>query len=156
MCSNIIIDANRGHRFTKQKTEPLHADKKLNEYINNEHFKVIYTEDFSFKQDREDNSWKKKLEEWKKYGRAELNRENLSQPIKELRRLNKLKSDDPHVIALAQITKTLILYTGDNRLKEDFTNKEIMGNNDTKIYREEDRPEAIESFLNKYKCPNKN
>ena len=156
MCSNIIIDTNRGHRFTKQKTEPLYADKMLNEYINNQDFKVVYSKDFSFKKDREDSNWNKKLEEWKKYGSAILNRENLSQLIKELKKSNKLKSDDPHIIALAQTTETRILYTGDSRLTKDFTNKEIMGNNDTKIYREEDRPEAIESFLNKHKCPNKN
>jgi len=156
MCSNIIIDANRGHRFTKQKTEPLYADKKLNEYINSKDFKVVFSTDFSFKEDREDSNWRKKLDEWKQYGRAILNREKLSQLIRELKESNKLKSDDPHVIALAQTTKTLILYTGDKKLKEDFTSKKIMGNSDTRIYREEDKPEAIESFLNKHKCPNKN
>ena len=164
MCSNIIIDVNRAHRFTKQRKNPLYADKKLNESINDRHFKVVYSKDLSFEQDRRDNNWNNKLEEWKKYGQAILNRTDLSQSIENLKKLKKelekkvgrKMSDDFHILALAQITNTRILYTGDKRLKKDFTNKEIIKINDTKIYTEEASSEKIESFLNEHKCADKN
>ena len=43
-------------------------------------------------------------------------------------------SDDPHVIALAQISGARLLYTNDSNLQKDFTNRLLIKNPRGKVY----------------------
>lgn len=52
----------------------------------------------------------------------------------ELRRRGICKSDDPHVLALAQVSGARLLYTNDPDLIEDFTNPNIISNPRGKVY----------------------
>ena len=45
-----------------------------------------------------------------------------------------LKSDDPHVIALAQLSGARLLYSHDNDLQDDFHTKSLIDNPEGKIY----------------------
>lgn len=44
------------------------------------------------------------------------------------------KSDDPHIIALAQISGARLLYSNDEKLQEDFKNKSLIDNPRGKVY----------------------
>ena len=44
------------------------------------------------------------------------------------------KSDDPHIIALAQVSGARLLYTQDKALQEDFTNKSLIDKPRGKVY----------------------
>ena len=59
-----------------------------------------------------------------------------------LERTVNLRSDDPHVIALAQVSGARLLYTKDRNLREDFGNREILDNPRGRLYPMEDGPQA--------------
>ena len=44
------------------------------------------------------------------------------------------KSNDPHVIALAQISGARLLYSNDNTLQDDFQDKNLLDNPRGKVY----------------------
>lgn len=44
------------------------------------------------------------------------------------------KSDDPHIIALAQVSRARLLYTNDKELREDFKNKSLINDPEGKLY----------------------
>lgn len=45
------------------------------------------------------------------------------------------QSDDPHVIALAQVSGARLLYSEDNRLQQDFKDRALIDNPPGKIYK---------------------
>ena len=51
-----------------------------------------------------------------------------------LRNSEKCMSHDPHVIALAQISRARLLYTNDGKLHHDFNNKQLIDNPRGKVY----------------------
>ena len=63
-----------------------------------------------------------------------VNRGRVDTRTKELREDQRLKSDDPHVIALAQVSGARLLYTNDEDLQKDFRNKNLINNPAGKIY----------------------
>lgn len=63
-----------------------------------------------------------------------VNRGRLDARTEELREDQRLKSDDPHVIALAQLSSARLLYTNDEDLQNDFRNKNLVNNPSGKIY----------------------
>ena len=44
------------------------------------------------------------------------------------------KSDDPHVIALAQVSRARLLYSNDGNLQQDFKNKSLIDDPRGKVY----------------------
>lgn len=52
----------------------------------------------------------------------------------QLRRQKVCESDDPHIIALAQITRARLLYSNDLRLHRDFKNKHLIDDPRGKVY----------------------
>ena len=156
MCTNIIIDRDIASKKFIKFNE--YADKKLKKFIEKKYFKVIYSNSGSKWKKEVVGKWKEKLKDWKDTGLAILNRDNLSQTIKELEKLKeigKLESEDFHILALAKITNTNFLYTDDGDLKKDFKNKKVMESKDTKIYPFKSKKLIINNFLNYYKCPNR-
>lgn len=59
-----------------------------------------------------------------------------------LERTANLRSNDPHVIALAQVSGARLLYTKDRSLRKDFSNKEFLNNPRGMIYPVGDGPQA--------------
>ena len=59
-----------------------------------------------------------------------------------LERSRKLRSNDPHVIALAQVSGARLLYTKDRSLREDFGNGGIISNPRGRLYPVGDGPQA--------------
>ncbi len=52
----------------------------------------------------------------------------------QLEKTGSLESDDPHVLALAQISGARLLYSNDRKLQADFGNKTLIDNPRGKIY----------------------
>ena len=59
-----------------------------------------------------------------------------------LERTVNFRSDDPHVIALAQVSGARLLYTKDRNLREDFGNRAILNNPRGRLYPVGDGPQA--------------
>ena len=59
-----------------------------------------------------------------------------------LERTVNLRSDDPHVIALAQVSGARLLYTKDRSLRQDFRNGEILNSPRGMLYPVGDGPQA--------------
>jgi len=60
--------------------------------------------------------------------------DDVDQRVKNLNQLGTCKSDDPHIIALAQISGARLLYTNDKALQKDFKRKELIDSPRWKIY----------------------
>ncbi len=52
----------------------------------------------------------------------------------ELKNSGSCRSDDAHVVALAQVSGARLLFTNDDDLKEDFSNKKLIDNPPGKVY----------------------
>lgn len=52
----------------------------------------------------------------------------------EIRKCDILQSDDPHIIALAQVSGARLLFSNDQKLHEDFRNSDIISNPRGKVY----------------------
>ena len=63
-----------------------------------------------------------------------VNKGKVDARTEELRDGQTLKSNDPHVIALAQVSGARLLYTNDGDLQKDFKNKNLVDNPAGKIY----------------------
>ncbi len=56
---------------------------------------------------------------------------------RELTSSRSCKSNDPHIIALAQISRARVLYSGDGNLRQDFRNPNLINNPRGKVYHNE-------------------
>jgi len=59
-------------------------------------------------------------------GRARDITENVDEETEKVRNMPELKSDDPHIIALAKVSGARILCSNDKDLREDFRNRRIL------------------------------
>ena len=123
MC--VILDVNSIGKFNEPADEDM---KPVWNWLERQNGKIAYA------------STKKFEEEWERGGgiqlRRELQRRNklkeiLPQEVEakesELNRTGTIRSDDPHIIALAIIAKVKVLISNDRRLHEDFKNRDLVG-----------------------------
>ncbi len=75
--------------------------------------------------------------------------EEIKNEARKLRKNKDLLSNDRHVLALARISGARILYTGDQDLMKDFTNKRVIDRPRGKIY----SSKHFEDLLRRYPCP---
>lgn len=69
---------------------------------------------------------------------------NASEVNKEASRVAKdCKSDDPHVIAVARISRARLLHSFDDNLKQDFKNKKLIDGPRGKVYTSEDQAHLL-------------
>ncbi len=62
------------------------------------------------------------------------NDEIVDRRTEEIHELGTCSSDDPHIIALAQISRARLLYTNDRNLQSDFRNKSLIDKPRGKVY----------------------
>ncbi len=129
MC--IIVDTNRMGRFLqepyREEVAPIH--KWLNKSG-----RLVYSIDGSFADEVNENA-KKKLEAYSRKGCASLIPAEHFEDLKtQLRNNSKVKSNDHHILALAQHTGARILYTGDHNLMKDFNHHKLINDPRGKIY----------------------
>lgn len=119
MC--IIVDANRLGDFFAQPTKP--DAQPIHDWLRRGG-KLIYSNGGKFRTDIGARI-KAKLADYVRAGRADLvPYTTISGTASELR--DKIKSDDPHVLALALYAKVRVLYTHDGKLVDDFKNKRFI------------------------------
>ena len=62
------------------------------------------------------------------------NESEVNARTEKIERAGAAKSDDPHVLALAQVSGARLLYTNDKDLQRDFTSKRLIDNPRGKVY----------------------
>ena len=62
-----------------------------------------------------------------------------------------ITSDDPHILALAQISGTRLLYTNDKALQNDFRNRRLIDNPPGKIYSTDERTNPNKEFTSAHR-----
>ena len=75
---------------------------------------------------------------------ALLNDDAVDETARQLERENACRSDDEHVVAVAQLSGARLLYSNDAKLQEDFTDKALVDRPRGKVYstRLRDGPDA--------------
>ena len=114
MC--MIIDANRLGRFL---ADPVHEDAApIRDWLDRRGGRIVYSTGGKFAREV-GRGLRNKLADYARAGKAVLvppdrfeDDEISLQPI--------IRSDDPHVLALARATGVRLLYTGDGDLSDDF------------------------------------
>ena len=129
MC--IIIDTNKIHDFlndpSSEDMAPIHT------WIDNRGGSFVYSADGQY--GKELKSVKKRLLEYARSGRARVFTETeITSEVDKVTRINKHKSNDIHILALARASGARLLYTGDKALMVDFKKKEIIDKPRGKIY----------------------
>ena len=75
------------------------------------------------------------IQEWERTGRAaRVRRAEVESETAEIGRTGRCVSDDQHVIALARVSGTRLLCSGDRALHEDFRNRALIDNPRGAIY----------------------
>ena len=79
------------------------------------------------------------FKEWVKnallYGRARLiEADQVAEQTAQVEKDGAYTSDDPHILALAQVSGARLLYSNDERLKQDFGKKRLIDNPRGKVY----------------------
>ena len=63
-----------------------------------------------------------------------VNESEVDARTKQIQSEGTIRSDDPHVIALAQISDARLLYSNDGNLQQDFKNKKLIDDPRGKVY----------------------
>ena len=128
MC--IIIDANRLGDFL---ANPPRADvQPIHDWLRHGG-KIVYSTGGKFATDI-GGTVKRKLAEHVRGGRADqIPYTEISAAVSELQ--DKIKSDDPHVLALARHSRVRVLYTHDQDLIDDFKDKRFIDRPRGAIYK---------------------
>ena len=63
-----------------------------------------------------------------------VNASEISAKTEELQREGNFRSDDPHILALAQVSGSRLLYSADMDLQQDFKNKDFINSPRGKVY----------------------
>ena len=142
MC--VILDVNNIGKFNEPADEDM---KPVWNWLEQQNGKIAYA------------STKKFEEEWEKGGgiqlKRELQRRNKLKEIppqeveakeNELNRTGTIRSNDPHIIALAIIANVKVLVSNDRRLHEDFKNRNLVGG---RVY----QTKSHSRLLRKDTCP---
>ena len=145
MC--LILDANLVHQIFPNPTrdfEPIYkavmkakASIVYGGYITEEYFRVY--------------SFLKTLRILDSQGKARhVSDERVAARTGELLRSGLCSSDDPHILALAQISGARLLCSNDNSLVADFTNRRILKNPRGKVYRRPSHRDLISSCCSRH------
>ena len=129
MC--IIIDANKLGTFL---AEPVSPDAAPVHRWLDRGGTLVYSTEGKFSAEIGEKA-KRKLAVYVQDGTAKLVPwERLDDDLKAIRRLD-IRSDDPHVLALARASGARLLYTADQALINDFTDHRIVNEPRGKVYK---------------------
>ncbi len=63
-----------------------------------------------------------------------LNKDEVYASVEKMKQRGRHKSDDPHVLAVAELSGARLLYSNDGKLQQDFKNKKLIDNPQGNIY----------------------
>ncbi len=130
MC--MIIDANRlGVFLSDQMAEDA---KPIHGWLNKGWGNLVYSTGGAFADEICGRS-RKKLAGYAQAGRATvIPAGEFEEDEQQLRDNEAVRSDDPHVLALARLSGARVLYTGDHALTQDFKDKQLIDKPRGKVY----------------------
>ena len=130
MC--IIVDANR---LGNVLAEPADEDAApIREWLNRKGGSIFYSTDGKFANELGKKS-KIQLQNYSRAGKAKLfSASKFEQDLRDLQAQGGLRSNDPHILALARASGARLLYTGDQNLIKDFKDGRFIDNPRGKIY----------------------
>ena len=64
----------------------------------------------------------------------EINRQVVDEAVEQIEKKNLCRSNDPHIIALGQVSGARLLYSNDADLQKDFTNSSLIESPRGKVY----------------------
>ena len=130
MC--IIVDANRLGAFL---SDPASEDAApIRDWLDRRGGRIVYSTGGAFDNEL-GHLTRAKLRTYAQAGKAQLvPAHRFAEDERSLRERTDLRSDDPHVLALARRTHVRLLYTGDQDLMADFKNRRLINHPRGKIY----------------------
>ena len=130
MC--IIVDANKLGNFL---AEPANDDAApIREWLDRGEGSIFYSTGGKFTKEIGKEA-KIRLQNYSRNGKAKLfPASKFEQDLRDLQAQGGLRSNDPHILALARASGARLLYTGDQDLIEDFKNKRFIDQPRGKIY----------------------
>lgn len=131
MCA--ILDANVVHEVFGFNRPP--AGEKFYNWIDTGSGHLVVGGKLGQELDKGSPRFRESAKRWKQSGRLiQVDDGKVNTRTEELRRADACKSDDPHIIALAQIGRVRLLYSNDKDLQKDFRNKALIDNPRGKVY----------------------
>ena len=130
MC--MIVDANKLGEFL---ADPPNADAlPIRNWLGRRSGSLVYSTGGAFKRELGGTA-RRKLADFAQAGKARLvPAARFAKDEAELRASGQLRSNDPHVLALARASGARLLYTGDDDLKADFKDHRLISAPRGKIY----------------------
>ena len=130
MC--MIVDANRLGRLL---ADPPDEDvAPVRDWIESGKGRIVYSTGGQFAQEIGGKA-RRKFQEYARAGRAKLvPHDDFVETERSLRDDQRLRSDDPHILALARASGARLLFTGDGDLIKDFTSPQIINRPRGKVY----------------------
>ena len=130
MC--IIVDDNRLGNFL---AEPADKDAApIREWLNRKGGSILYSTGGEFAQELGKKA-KTKLQNYSRAGKAKLfPASKFEQDLRDLQAQGGLRSNDPHILALARASGARLLYTRDRDLITDFKDRRFIDKPRGKIY----------------------
>ncbi len=130
MC--IIVDANRLGTFL---SDPANEDAApIRDWLDRRGGRIVYSTGGAFAREV-GRQTRAKLFTYVQAGKAQVvSADRFADDERGLRERTDLRSDDPHVLALARWTRVRLLYTGDPDLVADFKNKRLVDGPRGKVY----------------------
>ena len=146
MC--IILDASMFGRFNKRDKGKQDRDMEpVWNWLDEEHGKIVYSNTGKFRKEWLKGGMKAKMMVLNRTGKLKLvSAQDVQEKVDALEQTGILRSDDPHIIALARIAKVKVLVSNDKTLNADFRNRNLVGG---KVY----HTEADSNLLTKDTCP---
>ena len=130
MCA--ILDNNVVHQvFGSKRPE---AGEKFFEWLNSERGRLVVGGQLRQELDG-NNEFSRWLQQALLAGQAaECDEGKVKDKTKELKNAGACRSNDAHIVALAQVSGARLLFTNDAALKEDFADKKLIDNPRGKVY----------------------
>lgn len=154
MCA--ILDANVVHEvFGRSSPE---AGKGFLHWINCGRGRLVIGGQLLKELERASDDFKKWAKIAQSFGKIQrVDKGEVNAVEEDLRNTSSCKSNDLHIIALAQVSGARLLYSNDKRLQQDFKNKELIDKPRGKVYstnqgREEFSPDHKNLLARKDLC----
>ena len=123
MC--IVVDANMFGAFKDPANENMES---VWNWLRKKNGKIAYSNTKKFEEEWERGGMTSLIKLLRQSGQLkEIPPQEVEAKENELNRIDTIRSDDPHIIALAIIANVKVLVSNDRRLHEDFKNRNLIG-----------------------------
>ncbi len=131
MCA--ILDANVVHEVFGANLPP--AGEEFHSRINSGKLTLVVGGKLLEELERSSRKFKEWVKNALLYGRARLiDADQVAEQTAQVERDGAYTSDDPHILALAQVSGARLLYSNDAELQKDFKKKSLIDNPRGKVY----------------------